>query len=441
MSNPTLAKSARHAFIRPRLLLALVIFAQPASAQLSSYAIGATDIVGSTGAAAVALGVPDYRFVNDAGLGFGGSNTDVFDVGETAEFTFPVPLRNDPAGADLLVSAFIGGLGATDNATVRVEASSGGTNFSVIHTFDTQAGRSIPFPDSWENNFERVLHFSVEFGGIDNVTHIRLTNLAGTSEGLRLDSIEGLHPIVNSTHAFEVRWERVRDPIASRFNVRIKNIADPNGVPIREWIMDRPETYVNLQDTHRTIVSTDGDFICVENCIIDNHPVQIPYSRHVWSIDGSTEAPAGMGLEPGQRASLPRYESFDTDGDGLIYLNGFRFTVIFADGLSHTIDHEADVMKEIGALYQKSEYFSSTPVFSGSRPVDYYEFLEASPAAVPALSAGSLLLMTLMAGGLGGLLIRRKASHLQAPHTHEHSRSVEAAAVVPSRYPDTNRRH
>ena len=109
---------------------------ESSAAGLSSYATGATDVSGSTGAASVALGVPDYHFINDVGLGFGGTSTDVFDVGEAVVLTFAAPLRNIPGQYDLVLSAFVGGLGATDNATVQVEVSSDDVTYVVRDSFD-----------------------------------------------------------------------------------------------------------------------------------------------------------------------------------------------------------------------------------------------------------------------------------------------------------------
>ena len=391
------------------LILAFGATAETATAQLSSYAATATDIVGSTGVSAVGLGVPDYMFVNDSGLGFGGTSTDVFDVGESVLLSFPTPLRNHASQHDVVLSAFVGGLGATDNAEVQIEASSDGTNFTIIQTFDTEEARSFPFPASFENDFEAVKHFAVEFGAADNVTHIRLTNLSGTGEGLRLDSVEGLYPVVNSTHAFEVRIERVREEVAQRFKIRIKNMGDPGGVAIREWTMDRTGAPLGqLEQTIWDLASADGDFICVENCIPDNNPTVIPFSRHVWSIDGSTEAPVGLGLEPGRQAAHDRSQDFDTDG-GVAYLAGFKFTVTFTDGFVHTFDYDADVSKEIGSLYHKYLYFSSTPAQSWNRPSDYYEF--ALAPAVPVLSGPSLWVLVILTMVVGAFLIRRRLAH------------------------------
>ena len=67
-------------------------------------------------------------------------------------------------------------------------------------------------------------------------------------------------------------------------------------------------------------------------------------------------------------------------------------------------------MKELGSLYQKSEYFSSTPSFTAPRPVDYYEFVAAAPTSVPSFSAASLLLMTLLATVVGAFVLRRNDS-------------------------------
>ena len=407
MANPFRSKVIPSFARACALFLVLAVGAQTATAQLSSYPTSASDVVGVTGAPAVALGVPDYLFVNDSGLGFGGTSTDVFDVGESVLLVYPTPLRNHASQHDLVLSAFVGGLGATDNANVQVEASSDGSNFTIIQTFNTEEARSFPFPDIWENDFEAVKHFFVEFGTEDNVTHIRLTNLAGTSEGLRLDSVEGLHPVVNSSHAFEIRLERVREEVAQRFKVRIKNIGDPGGVAIREWRMDRTGAPLGkLEETIWDLESADGDFICVENCILDNNPSVIPFSRHVWSLDGSTEAPVGVGLEPGRQAAHTRSVDFDTDG-GVAYLSGFTFTVTFADGFAHTFDYDADVSKEIGSLYHKYMYFSSTPIQSWNRPSDYYEFV--SVPAVPSLSAPFLGLLALLTTAVGAALIHNRS--------------------------------
>lgn len=388
-------------------LILLTFLVEAASAQLSSYATSATDVTGTTDVSAVALGVPDYFFVNDSGLGFGGTSTEVFGVGESVVLAYPTPLLNHASQHDVVLSAFVGGLGATDNAQVQVEASSDGTNFSIIQTFNTQEARSRS-QDFFENNFEGVKLFFIEFGAADNVTHLRLTNLAGTAEGLRLDAVEGLHPVTNSDHAFEVRFERVREEVAQRFKVRIKNIGDPaTGVAIREWTMDRTGSGGALQDTHYLLESADGDFICVENCILDNHPTLIPFSRHVWSLDGATEAPVGTGLEAGRQAAQLRYEDFDTDSN-FEYLSGYVFTVTFTDGFTHVFEYDADVSKEIGSMYQKYLYFSSSPAQSWNRPVDYYQFVEGGPQpAVPSMSMPLLGLLTLLGMATGGVLIRR----------------------------------
>ncbi len=241
-------------------------------------------------------------------------------------------------------------------------------------------------------------------------SQLRLTNLAGTAEGLRLDSIEGFHPVVSSDYAFEIRLERVREPLATRFKVRLKNIGDPGCVPIREWIMDRTGSTGRLEETTWDLESADGDFICVENCVPDNNPAFISFSRHVWSTDGTNEATAGRGLDPGGHAAHFRSVDFDTDTDTVGYLTGFQFTVVFADGVTHTFDYDADVSKEIGSLYHKYMYFSSSPQQSWNRPSDYYQFVAGQAPAVPSLSAPSLWMLTLAAVLLGGFLIRRETA-------------------------------
>ncbi len=348
---------------------------------LSSYAIGAVDELGVTGVSAVGLGVPDYAFVNDAGLGFGGTSSEVFEPGEATVLAFPVPLRAIAGQHDLVISAFVGGLGATDNAMVQVEVSGDGTAFATVATFDTEEARDRS-QDRPENDHEGVKHFWIDFGAEDDVTHVRLTNLGGTAEGLRLDAVEGLHPATSSLHAFELRLERYRPDFHQRFIVRIKNIADGAGVPIREFRIDRPPgPGTTLEDTDDSLFGLDGEFLCVENCIPDNGPL-IPFSRHAWSVDGIVEAPPGQGLDPGRQASHLRFRNFDLDTLNTTYLSGYSFTVTFADGLVHTLDYDADVLKAIGNLYQKYQYHAEDPAESGPRPVDYYEF-RAEPPAVP----------------------------------------------------------
>jgi hypothetical protein len=374
----------RIALALPALLLAGLLVAGGANA-LSSYAIAAQDAPGSaTGASSVALGVPDYAFVNDLGLGFGGGSSHVFGVGESTVLVFPEPLRNVAGQEDLLISAFVGGLGETDSALVRVDVSSNGVSFATVATFDTATGRTAyPFPQ--ERNFDSVKHFAVDFGAADLVTHVRLTNLAGSAEGLRLDAVEGLHPDVASTHAFEIRFERYRPDFNQRFLVRIKNIADDGGVPIREFRIDRPLWILStLEDTDDSLFGLDGEFLCVENCIPDNGPL-IDYTRMAWSFDGVSEAPQGFGLEPGMQAANVRDRNFDLDTLETTYLSGYTFTVTFADGTKHMFDYDADVLAEEGNLYQKYLYFSGSPVESGPRPTDYYEFASGGPTCANGL--------------------------------------------------------
>jgi hypothetical protein len=388
-------------------------WASSVGAVYSSYATLATDVVGVTGASSVAIGVPDYQFVNDLGLGFGGTSIDVFEIGESAVLSFPSPLRNIASQHDLILYAFVGGLGATDNANVQVEASTDGVNFAVIATFDTSEARSRS-QDLFENDFEAVKHFFIEFGALDGVTDIRLTNLGGTSEGLRLDALEGLHPDVAGTHAFELRIERSRLDEWQQFKLRVKNIADPGGVPIREIrINNSTIPFATIEETSLSIEGSSGDFICVENCrencTVNCTPMNlpsVPFVRYAWSLDGDVEAPAGVGLEPGQQAAHHPSFGIDTDSSDP-YLSGYSFEITFADGVVHFIDYDVDVEKEIGSLYEKHLYFSSSPVLSWNRPVDFYELVSSGPPpAVPALSAPAvgLLVSLVLAGGV--LLIR-----------------------------------
>jgi hypothetical protein len=390
----------------------VLAWASLSSAAVSSYPVAVSEIVGVSGASLVAMGVPDYQFVNDVGLGFGGTNADVFDFGESVDFLFPVPLRNIRSQHDLILYAFVGGLGSVDNATVRVQASTDGINFSTIATFNTSEARSRP-QDSFENDFEAVKHFFIEFGTLDGVTHIRLTNIGGTSEGLRLDALEGLHPNVGSSHAFELRLERSRVDEWQQFKVRVKNISDPRGVPIREIRINNSVTpNSTLEQTQFSIESAVGDFICVENCIanctVDCNPIPLPFSRHVWSLDGLVEAPAGLGLAPGHQAA--HHPAFGVDLDSIDpFLSGYSFEITFADGVVQVVDYDLDVEKGIGSLYEKYLYFSPTPALSWNRPVSFYEFVgEPTAPAVPALSAPVTGLLVVMVTATGAWLTRRR---------------------------------
>ena len=389
-------------------------WATTSQAQLSSYATSAVDVSGVTGAASESLGVPDYRFINDSGLGFGGTNTDVFDVGESVELGFPYPLRNIAGQHDVILSAFVGGLGATDNATVQVEASSDGINYTIVGTFDTEEARDR-MQDRQENDFEGVKHFFIEFGAEDNVVSIRLTNLAGTSEGLRLDAVEGLHPFVDSAHAFEVRFDRWRPDFHNHFFVRIKNLSDAGGVAIREFRMERAmdPPLATLEETETPLFGEFGDMICVENCIGNAEP-PIDFSRHAWSLDGIVEAPPGVGLNPGWQVAHPRNRGGDTDN--VDYLSGMTFRVTFVDGLVHEFTYDDDVIKVIGSLYQKYLYYDPNPVESWNRPTDYYEFIDDGMVVepVPMLSAPAHWLLVAAAAFLGVYWMRSREARRSA---------------------------
>lgn len=368
----------------------LLLWTAPAAA-LTSYAVEARDAAGSsTGAAAVALGVPDHRFVNDAGLGYGGTNGDVFAPGESTVLRFPAPLRNIPGQIDLLVSAFVGGDGASDSALVDVAVSSDGITFSSVGTFQTATGRDpLVFPPQ-ETPFASVKHFPIEFGAADRVTHVRLTNTAGTSEGLRLDAVEGLHPLTGASHAFELRVERFRLADTGRFRLRLKNLADPGGAGIHALrIVPGPDPS-RLEDSQVSLPAlhgSGGSLLCVENCIADTTPTSpqpvIPFSRHAWSEDGVVEAPPGIGLDPGRQLANVRTgnPSFDTDNSAS-FLEGFEFHVVFTDGTEQALSFDGDILAggSVGALYQKYQYFSATPQISEPQRTDTYEFSDAPPA-------------------------------------------------------------
>lgn len=379
---------------------ALLLHATPAAA-LTSYAVEATDAQGaSTGAAAVALGVPDYHFVNDAGLAYGGTSVDVFDPSESTVLRFAAPLHNIPGQADLLISAFVGGAGATDDALVDVAVSSDGVVFTSAGSVQTSTGRDpFVFPPQ-EVGFESVKHFPIEFGAADLVTHVRITNVASTSEGFRLDAVEGLYPASGASHAFELRIDRFRQADTGRFRLRIKNLADPGGVAIRELRIEKGPDPIRLEDTQISVprlYASGGALICVENCNADNAPDVIPFSRHAWSLDGVTEAPAGLGLEPGGQVANFRNAnpSFDTD-NAASFLEGFSLHVVFADGTEHSMSFEDDILVDgvPGALYQKYQYFDAMPIISGPHRTDTYEFTVPEPDGA-ALGAAALAAIAL----------------------------------------------
>jgi hypothetical protein len=94
-----------------------------------------------------------------------------------------------------------------------------------------------------------------------------------------------------------------------------------------------------------------------------------------WSLDGVSQAPAGVGLAPGRQAANARDRNFDIDTAGETYLHGFVFTVTFTDGTQTVFTYDDDVLIEEGSLYQKYLYFDTAPAESGPRPTDYYEFV------------------------------------------------------------------
>jgi len=385
------------------LLFALLASVGPARAALSSYAAAAQDDPGSsTGAAAVALGVPDYRFVDDAGLGFGGANADVFAPGESTVLRFPVPIRNVPDQPDLVIWAFVGGAGASDDAEVEVEVSVDGATFLPAGSFHTADGRDPAAYAPPEAGFAAVKQFPIEIGGPDTISYVRLRNVAGTAEGLQLDAVEGLQPVTPALHAFEIRLEQYRDPLlVGRFLVRLKNLAKPGGEGIRELRIVKPADPIRLEDTETSLFAQYGQagtLVCVEHCIPDgtqNDPQDpIPFARHAWSLDGVTEAPAGEGLDPGRQAAHRRSENFDTDADPTL-LAGCAFEVAFTDGSVEDFGFDENVLAEgeAGALYQKYGYFEAAPQLSGPQPAYFWEFVPE-----PASGAATVASLAALAG-------------------------------------------
>ena len=126
-----------------------------------------------------------------------------------------------------------------------------------------------------------------------------------------------------------------------------------------------------------------------------SHPVALAPVRGV----------PGVGLDPGRQAANRRWEDWDTDGGN--YLSGYSFEVTFTDGAVRTFAYDADMLKELGSLYQKWQYFSSTPTESWNRPVDYYEFVET--VSVPALSAPLRWILAVLIPAVAALLIRARS--------------------------------
>jgi len=390
----------------------ILLLAVQAAAQgsLTSYSIGATDDVGSTGASANALGVADYLFINDDGLGFGGTNTDVFDVGEATTMTFPFPLHDVPGQHDLIISAYVGGLGEIDDATVQVEVSSDGALFSIADTFDTSEARNRD-RDRQENDHPGVKHFWIDFAGTDAVTHVRLTNLAGTAEGLRLDSVEGVHPDTDSTHAFEVRFERYRVDGAERFLFRLKNVSDTvTGQPVTGFYLERSPPNEWLEETIWPFLASDGvgSMICVFNCVDDaDMSPGVPSAEWGYSLDDATPAPPGVGLEPGRYVAHERFRNIDVDTNGQTYLTHFTFYVEFADGRQFPFTWNEDVVGfgNLGQLYQKYTYYNANPALSGPRDVHHYESVEIQ--FVPGLDPFGRLGLTLILAACAIIAILR----------------------------------
>ncbi|MBJ22480.1 MAG: hypothetical protein GY910_07355 [bacterium] len=400
----------------PLFVLLTLVFLFSAEVQAqgspSSYATGAFDEIGSTGSASVALGVPDYFFVNDNGLGFGGTNVDTFDVGEATVLTFPLPLLNVAGQFDLIVSAFVGGLGATDNATVGVEVSSDGLNYADLGSFSTEEAR-VRSIERHERNFEGVKRFWIEFGVETDVTHVRLTNLSGTTEGLRLDAVEGVLPDTGRAHAFEIRFERYRVDASERFLLRLKNISsDLGGQPITGFTLEKLPINEWMEDTIHSLLASDGvgEMLCVSNCVGDADGLPgVHNATWAFSLDGLVPAAPGIGLEPGRSGAHERFRNVDIDALGT-YLSGFTFWVEFADGVVIPFDFDTDVVGfgNIGARYQKYTYYSSTPSLSGPRTVHYFEYADLPTQQVPSIDAKGLVLLLLALLGIGVALARSR---------------------------------
>jgi hypothetical protein len=190
-------------------------------------------------------------------------------------------------------------------------------------------------------------------------------------------------------------------------------------------MMTSPLPGATLEETRETLfveLSKAGNgvvgesFICVENCIPNCPNIEcpagpIPFSRHVWSVDGLVEAPPGVGLDPGRQAASQRSTPFDVDdADDLA---GMSFRITFADGQVHDFDYDADVSKVVGNLYQKHLYFE-VPDESGPRPTDYYQGLDAAPIPipVPTLSVLGFWALAVLMASIGVFLIRFRSHSL-----------------------------
>ena len=204
----------------------------------------------------------------------------MFAPGESTVLRFPVPLRNIPGQIDLLVSAFVGGDGASDTALIDVATSSDGIAFTSAGNFETATGRDPSVFPPQETAFESVKHFPIEFGATDLVTHVRLTNLAGSAEGLRLDAVEGLHP----AHRRLARLRAARRALSPRQH---GPLPDPREESRRSGRRRDPRAAHRagprsrrLEDTYvplPALYGSGGSLICVEHCIADTtQPTRSP---------------------------------------------------------------------------------------------------------------------------------------------------------------------
>lgn len=341
-------------------------------AQTISYA---GEVVGVTGidqnAAQVALGPPDYVYTEGA-----------FPAGASITLAFPAPL-NDVAGDDLIVYAFVTGMG-TESSEVRVEARAfAGDPFVDVGTILTSEGRNPqrnPFAP-----FDHVHHFRLDFAGrARKVTEVRLTNVAG--DDFKLDAVEGIHPAMASPdHAAEIRIFRLRSDDTKRFALRIKNLSPLGSGAVITGFAIEHATDPYIDQTNRPITGERGYFEATPETTAgpDNGDVT-QRTEHRWVGEGA-------GLAPGEVVSHERFDTIDTDVPGDEFLENFTFSLTFDDGTTLSADWTRFQEEgEAGQLFALYQYPPSPVSISEARPAFFLDVASAAIVAeAPCTNCGS----------------------------------------------------